>query len=591
MALANELAMDADYLLALGGKISEDVQEIIKKRPELFAKTVREMQEIPDEIIEEKGVFHNRSATLDRLHDMAGIGAFQFSEKKNTTFWTSQIPKTLNLPPDCQPCLEALFTALTDESKDQLQKAVAQALLEKTSYQCEVRLKKGKALATALRIWGCVEANDKGGAGTHLGMIQDISEYAELQDQIQSAQNALQLQVNKKDTEITTAIQKLNQEIRSRNILEVNLQVLNRKILRQSESQKNFFKGHAYQLRSLITRIASTNDPKEKGERTDLNRLLNRILPKIDDLGDFLTSQDELTPSFGDTDIHKTMDDIKAGFEPTIVESGLSMVESRDPKLPRFITTDERRLRQILTSIMELFALNTQWGTIQLSATINNDGTQLLVTFSAPSTQTPVDRTMFSPKKDSDAASPLTNPVQMVSPLLEMLHGKLTITGSTGAGVSITVSLPVDVPFAQIPPALPSSLTTDEHPVLIVEDDPQNLLYIRKTMELAGFVTEEATDGPTAFALLNDREFKILLLDIQLPDIDGVTITKNLRTHPDAINHAIPIIAVTAHAAPEDRNRFLQAGINGIVVKPFEKEELLTKVAQLLLPETNNQDI
>ena len=103
VALAQELRLNPDYLLALGGKISNDVQKTITERPELFAKIVRDMQSMPDEIIKEKKDYVEMTAILNRLHSIASIGAFHFVEGKDLSFWTSQVPAILGLSPDTAP--------------------------------------------------------------------------------------------------------------------------------------------------------------------------------------------------------------------------------------------------------------------------------------------------------------------------------------------------------------------------------------------------------------------------------------------------------------------------------------------------------
>jgi CheY-like chemotaxis protein len=92
----------------------------------------------------------------------------------------------------------------------------------------------------------------------------------------------------------------------------------------------------------------------------------------------------------------------------------------------------------------------------------------------------------------------------------------------------------------------------------------------------------EAVSGAEAEARLRERRFDVILLDIQLPDIDGTELAKALRADRESPNRETPVIAVTAHADLSDQDEFLRAGIDGIVTKPYEMEDLVAEVARLL---------
>jgi transcriptional regulator with XRE-family HTH domain len=117
VALAELLQEDPDYLLALGGKISQDVQAIIKERPMLFSKLVREMKDMPDETIAGEQDFKRLNAILHRLHGLASIGAFQFCNTTGDNFWTSQVPAILGLDNSFLPSESALKKSLTAQSR------------------------------------------------------------------------------------------------------------------------------------------------------------------------------------------------------------------------------------------------------------------------------------------------------------------------------------------------------------------------------------------------------------------------------------------------------------------------------------------
>ena len=116
--------------------------------------------------------------------------------------------------------------------------------------------------------------------------------------------------------------------------------------------------------------------------------------------------------------------------------------------------------------------------------------------------------------------------------------------------------------------------------ILYIEDNPQNMRLVRKMLRIGGYDMLEAMDGITGVAVAK-REFPdLILMDINLPDIDGLEATARIKAQSD-LKH-IPIIALTANAMHGDRERFIEAGCDGYLAKPVTKNELLNTVTYFL---------
>jgi two-component system sensor histidine kinase/response regulator len=121
--------------------------------------------------------------------------------------------------------------------------------------------------------------------------------------------------------------------------------------------------------------------------------------------------------------------------------------------------------------------------------------------------------------------------------------------------------------------------------VLIVEDHPVNRQLTEAMMVRLGFVAELAGDGREAIALLERRKFDLVLMDIQMPEMDGLTATRLWRKQEKELGRApIPIIAVTAHALPQDREACHDAGMNGYLSKPLRREALQLALSHHVQP-------
>src|SRR5687768_12000349 len=108
--------------------------------------------------------------------------------------------------------------------------------------------------------------------------------------------------------------------------------------------------------------------------------------------------------------------------------------------------------------------------------------------------------------------------------------------------------------------------------ILIVEDNEKNLKLTRDVLQFNGFRTIEARTAEDGLVLAKDRRPDLILMDIQLPGMNGVTALEHLRVDP--VTAPIPVIALTAFAMKDDYQRFLQAGFNACVMKPISIKEL-----------------
>jgi two-component system cell cycle response regulator DivK len=116
--------------------------------------------------------------------------------------------------------------------------------------------------------------------------------------------------------------------------------------------------------------------------------------------------------------------------------------------------------------------------------------------------------------------------------------------------------------------------------ILIIEDNPRNLKLVRDLLEHAGYRTLEATTAEDGLTLTRAHRPDLVLMDVQLPGMDGVQALERLRADP--ATNGIPVVAVTAFAMKDDRARFVAAGFDGYLEKPISVREFPGQVAEML---------
>ncbi|MCX7914547.1 MAG: response regulator [Thermodesulfovibrionales bacterium] len=115
---------------------------------------------------------------------------------------------------------------------------------------------------------------------------------------------------------------------------------------------------------------------------------------------------------------------------------------------------------------------------------------------------------------------------------------------------------------------------------LIIEDNPDNMVLITRFLEKFGYHTLKAMTGLEGIEIALREKPDFILLDIQLPDIEGTEVLKRIRD--SEIGRNIPIIAVTSYAMAGDRQRLLSAGCNGYIEKPIDPEQVISQIRELV---------
>ena len=116
--------------------------------------------------------------------------------------------------------------------------------------------------------------------------------------------------------------------------------------------------------------------------------------------------------------------------------------------------------------------------------------------------------------------------------------------------------------------------------ILLIEDNEQNRYLVAFLLQARGWEVVHAADGPEGLALVGEVNPALILLDIQLPGMDGYAVAEALRANPKL--DAIPVVAVTSYAMPGDRERCMAAGCNGYLEKPIDPQTFATEVEKFV---------
>ena len=116
--------------------------------------------------------------------------------------------------------------------------------------------------------------------------------------------------------------------------------------------------------------------------------------------------------------------------------------------------------------------------------------------------------------------------------------------------------------------------------ILIVEDNEKNMKLARDILQAKGYATLEAVNGEDGVRMAFERKPDLVLMDIQLPDIDGIAALKQIRTNPTL--DAIPVVAVSASVMPDDHQKIVNSGFDAFITKPINLKQFLAAVQRFL---------
>lgn len=268
---------------------------------------------------------------------------------------------------------------------------------------------------------------------------------------------------------------------------------------------------------------------------------------------------------------------------------------------PGWVSGDPTRLRQVLNNLLSNALKFTDQGsvTVALDAVANATGGALLrisvADTGAGMTPEQMER-LFTPFDQTDVAVARTHGgtglgLVISRELVRLMGGDITVESERGKGSTFTVSLAVGA--VEAPPSedhVPSSETVRPMKILLVDDHDINRRAISLMLEPLGAEVTTACSGAEALGALAGRPFDVVLMDVNMPDMNGRDAVRSLRASEGA-NRATPVIAVTGDTAPGDVQRCLEAGMNDWVAKPIDAGQLYNALARQLGQEADEAEV
>ncbi len=521
---------------------------------------MRRMVEAREEAEEALRVSESR---LAEAQSIAKTGNWEFSADSNSFFLSAEAYKIFGIQRGFDPTVENLLNCLHEEDREMVRKAWNENL-EGKPLNIDFRVVVTPDASKFVTSRGYAICDNSGILKKIIGTVQDITERKLAEKEILEARELAENSIKVREVFLAN----MSHEIRTpMNAILGFTDLLYETSL--TPEQKKFLDAIHFSGENLLVVI---------NDILDLSKIHSGKMSV--EKCDFILS--ELIASVVTT--------MSAKAE----EKGLRLTYSIDQHLPQVIKGDPVRLNQVLINLISNAVKFTEEGSVSLKINANTaENRNILIEFSVSDTGIgiPEDKHALIFDKFIQASDDTTRKyggsglgLTIVKSLVELQGGKISLDSKPGLGSTFKVQLPFEQANArtgnQPRKALPAKEleSLKDTVVLVAEDNAVNQLLIKKVLDKAGCKADIASNGIEALAFLRSKRYDIVLMDIQMPGMDGYEATCQIRREfPEPVSH-IPIIAMTAHAFGSDVTRCMSAGMNDYISKPFKAVDLYEKI-------------
>jgi len=385
-----------------------------------------------------------------------------------------------------------------------------------------------------------------------------------------------------------------------------------------SEAKSEFLANMSHEVRTPMNAVIGLTQLLRREELTPEARHLadniatsaEALLRVMDDILDFSRIE------AGKLEIEQTpcqLWDLLEGarnlFAPEAGKKDLDLRLEIHPEVPAWVEGDPARLRQVLVNLLDNALKFTPEGEVELRAAPIADGGPeaargieqgegagrricFTVRDTGPGIAPEHQEKIFSPftQVDSSASRRFGGTglgLAISRRIVTLMGGELLLSSAPGQGSTFSFSLPLDPIRPPSPDAGPpvrrAAAVDGARPprILLAEDEPISQMIARVMLEQLGYEVEVAGDGSEVLAALAAGSYELLLLDCQMPELDGYETARQIRLGEGGNEH-LPIVALTAHAMKGDREKCLAAGMDDYLSKPFQEADLAAMLERWL---------
>lgn len=340
-------------------------------------------------------------------------------------------------------------------------------------------------------------------------------------------------------------------------------------------------------LSNLFTKENFQGDPKDYENIEGIKFSAENLLMIVDDILDFSKIEaGKLNIQKVDFNLRELLHNIKKGFEFKAKKKGVDFKIALDSEIPKYVVGDQYRLSQILNNLLSNALKFTSEGFVKLEVrSLSQELDEAKILFKIADSGCGISEkdsrhifdSFFQTRHFKDNKPEGTGlGLTITSQLIKLLGGKLDFESKEGVGSQFSFKLTYTLSELQVNEEAGNKdkkgieNILHNKSILVAEDNKLNQLFIRKMLQNWKARVTIVNNGREALEILKKETFDLVLMDIHMPVMDGLTATREIRKL-DSEKNSIPIVAFSADVFPESRQKAAEAGVNFYITKPVNK--------------------
>ena len=530
----------------------------------------------------------------DETQKLAKIGRWEHNLTTNHLYWSKNFYDILELDyKNLSPTYDYFFEMVHPEDREMVNSSYQESLKNKSKFEIEHRLLLKNGKIKWVKEICHFRFDEKGNLIRTVGIMQEITEMKNYEEKI-TRKNLELLNLNENLEATNEELKATNEELESNY---ATLEDLSSELKGANEAKSSFLAKVSHELRTPMNGILTGSELAMKTENAEeileyikiINKSATRLMPIINNILDVsIIEKNKLELFEEQIELNSYLLSIIHPLEIQAKNKGIKLKFIREIPDDFWVKADKTKFSQVIINIVDNAIKFTENGKVQVKVFHEIKEEKVNLLFEVKDTGIGVKNEfaekIFTPFEQEEKYMTRRYGgaglgLAIAKEIVEKMNGNISFKSEFGKGTTFYFNFLLEkaAGFAEFY-NLDNVIEEYKFKILAAEDDELGKLLLKKIFEKESVYFEIAENGKKALDLYSKKDFDLIFMDIQMPEMDGITAALKIREIEKNTDNHIPIIALTGHAFEKDKEEALSAGMDDFISKPFKIDELLETI-------------